>query len=40
MNIDSGDSHIISVGWDKKIHIWKDEKTETVVTTKVLPQDN
>lgn len=33
-------SYIFSVGWDRKIHIWVDEKTETVTTNKILPQDN
>lgn len=30
-------SYIISVGWDKKIHVWADEKQEEVVSTKSLP---
>lgn len=28
---------IISVGWDRKIHIWADEKEEEVKSTKILP---
>ena len=31
--------HFISVGWDKKIHVWADEKDEVVATTKILPQN-
>ena len=31
-------SYIISVGWDKKIHVWADEKEEEVTSTKILPQ--
>ena len=30
-------SYIFAVGWDRKIHIWADEKTELVETFKVLP---
>lgn len=32
-------AHIIAVGWDKKIHIWQDEKEEEVVCNKVLPRN-
>ena len=32
--------HIIGVGWDKRIHIWQDEKKEVVETFKTLPQNN
>ena len=31
--------HFISVGWDKKIHVWPDEKGEEVETNKILPQN-
>ena len=31
-------SYIISVGWDRKIHVWADEKDEEVETNKILPQ--
>jgi len=30
-------AHVISVGWDRKIHVWADEKEEEVETTKILP---
>lgn len=30
---------IIGVGWDKKIHIWSDDKDEIVETLKTLPQN-
>jgi WD40 repeat protein len=30
-------NYIISVGWDRKIHVWADEKQEEVVATKILP---
>lgn len=30
-------SYIISVGWDRKINIWADEKVEVVETNKCLP---
>ena len=33
-------SYIISVGWERKIHIWADEKEEEVETTKILPQND
>lgn len=33
-------TYIISVGWEKKIHIWADEKEEEVVATKILPQND
>ena len=29
--------YFIGVGWDKKIHVWADEKEEIVETTKTLP---
>ena len=29
---------IIGVGWERKIHIWPDDKLEEVETTKTLPQ--
>ena len=32
--------YFLAVGWDKKIHVWADEKTEVVSSTKVLPQNN
>lgn len=32
-------AHIIAVGWDKKIHIWADEKEEEVLCNKVLPRN-
>lgn len=32
-------SFIFSVGWDKKIHIWADEKEEEVETSRILPRD-
>ena len=32
-------SHVITVGWDKKIHIWPDEKEEEVETCKILPKN-
>ena len=31
-------AHIIAVGWDRKIHIWADEKEEEVVSIKTLPR--
>ena len=31
-------SYVISVGWDKKINIWPDEKEEEVEPSKILPQ--
>jgi hypothetical protein len=31
-------AHVIAVGWDKKIHIWADEKEEEVNCCKVLPR--
>jgi hypothetical protein len=31
-------AHIVAVGWDKKIHIWADEKEEEVVSVKTLPR--
>jgi hypothetical protein len=33
-------SYIVSVGWDKKVHIWQDDKEEEVETSKILPQNN
>ena len=33
-------SYIISVGWERKIHIWADEKEEEVMATKILPQND
>ena len=33
-------AQVISVGWDRKIHIWQDEKEEEVFTNKILPQNN
>lgn len=33
-------AHIIAVGWDKKIHIWADEKEEEVACNKVLPRND
>lgn len=32
-------SYILSVGWDKKIHVWADEKEEEVETNRILPRD-
>ena len=32
--------YIATVGWDKKIHIWSDDKDEEVETTKILPYSN
>lgn len=32
-------AHIIAVGWDKKVHIWADEKEEEVSTCKILPRN-
>jgi WD40 repeat protein len=32
-------SYIFSVGWDKKIHVWADEKEEEVETSRILPRD-
>jgi WD40 repeat protein len=32
-------SYIIGAGWDKKIHVWADEKEEEVKTNKVLPRE-
>jgi WD40 repeat protein len=32
-------AHVIAVGWDRKIHIWADEKEEEVVCNKVLPRN-
>jgi hypothetical protein len=32
-------AHIIAVGWDKKLHIWADEKEEEVSCGKVLPRN-
>ncbi len=32
-------AHVIAVGWDKKIHIWADEKIEEVSCNKVLPRN-
>ncbi len=29
--------YIFAVGWDKRIYIWADEKTEVVETYKMLP---
>lgn len=29
--------YISAVGWDKKIHIWQDDKDEEVETCKILP---
>ena len=31
--------YFIGVGWDKKIHVWADEKEEIVESSKTLPQD-
>jgi WD40 repeat protein len=31
---------IAAVGWDKKIHIWQDDKDEEVETVKILPTNN
>ena len=33
-------SYILSVGWDKKINVWADEKEEEVEVTKMLPQSD
>jgi hypothetical protein len=33
-------AHVIAVGWDKKIHIWADEKEEEVVCNKILPRND
>lgn len=30
-------SYVISAGWDRRIHVWADEKTEDVTSTKILP---
>lgn len=30
-------SYLISAGWDKRIHVWADEKEEEVISTKILP---
>jgi len=30
-------SYIVSAGWDKRIHVWADEKEEEVESTKILP---
>lgn len=32
-------AHVIAVGWDKKIHIWADQKEEEVVCNKILPRN-
>jgi len=31
--------YFIAVGWDKKIHVWPDDKEEVVETSKSLPND-
>lgn len=31
--------YVIGVGWDRKIHIWQDDKDEVVETLKTLPQN-
>ena len=31
--------YFIGVGWDKKIHVWADEKEEIVESNKTLPHD-
>lgn len=28
---------VIGVGWDRKIHVWQDDKDEVVETLKTLP---
>ena len=33
-------AHVIAVGWDKKIHIWADEKEEEVACNKILPRND
>lgn len=33
-------AHVIAVGWDKKIHIWADEKEEEVACNKTLPRSD
>jgi hypothetical protein len=30
-------TYILSAGWDRKIHVWADEKEEEVETCKILP---
>ena len=32
-------AQIVAVGWDKKVHIWNDEKEEEVETSRDLPRD-
>lgn len=32
-------SQIVAVGWDKKVHIWNDEKEEEVETSRDLPRE-
>mmetsp|Transcript_8349 Transcript_8349/g.6226 ORF Transcript_8349/g.6226 Transcript_8349/m.6226 type:complete len:217 (-) Transcript_8349:115-765(-) len=32
-------AQIVAVGWDKKVHIWNDEKDEEVETAKDLPRE-
>ena len=29
--------YVIGVGWDRKVHIWQDDKDEVVETLKTLP---
>ena len=29
--------YVIGVGWDRRIHIWQDDKDEVVETLKTLP---
>lgn len=33
-------SYIIGVGWDRKIHIWQDDKGQEEETLRTLPQNN
>ena len=32
-------TYVIGVGWDRRIHIWQDDKEEVVETLKTLPQN-
>ena len=31
--------YVIGVGWDRRIHVWQDDKDEVVETLKTLPQN-
>ena len=32
-------SYVIAVGWDKKVHVWQDDKEEESVPCKILPRN-